>query len=179
MVKTKVKRRSKGKTVKGLKKDQLLIIFLGFIFWSTLPSNLLANSDKKVSIGLHLEEWLILEVSTDKFQPQDIGHNQAKVETIITLGQPVFFRAFLSGHRDKKIILHGSLSPLDRLEDPSEIRIRWQGEGDLLGNGLINLNESMVLAIWSSEGYKSGRIIFENTNGIICSLKGVFTLISY
>lgn len=180
MLRIKIGLRIKRKTTKDLKKKRLFFFFLIFVFLSSLPFKLSANTNKEVSFALHLKEWLVLELSSDDFQVNDIGHRQAQGEVMIVPGQPLFVRALLAIGHGKKVILKGTLFFPEKLNSKSDLIGKWRGEGDLAGSGLINLNESMTLAIWESQSLKTGTIIFENIDERSpVPLKGVFALIIY
>lgn len=172
--------RQKRETTKGLKIKRLFFLYLAFVFLTSLPLQLLGRTDKTTSITLNLEEWLILEVTSDNFLAKDIGQGQAQVEATITLGQPVSVRALLAISPGKRVTLKAVLFNLEKSDSESDLKFIWRGEGDLAGNGLIHLNESTALANWQNQGLKTGTIIFENIDeSSSFPLKGVFTLISY
>lgn len=180
MLRKKVDHGGKRKKWRSLKNQWLLVFILTLIFLPSKSFKLLANTEKAVSFSLNLEEWLILEVISDNFQVSDIGHRQAQVETTIIPDQPVFIRAFLAIRPGKKVVLKTILFPLEKTDAESCLQLKWQGEGDLAGGGLINLYESTALATWQNQGLKTGSINFENIyENSLFPLKGVFTLISY
>lgn len=180
MLRAKVIKRRKRETIKRLKIERLFFLLLVFAFLSALPSELLATTEKTTYITLNLEEWLILEVTSDNFQAKDTGNEQAQVETLITAGQPVYIRALLAVSSGKKVTLNAVLFNLEKSGSESDLRLKWRGEGDLAGSGLINLNEFTTIANWQNQGSKTGTIIFENIyESRPFLLKGIFSIISF
>lgn len=169
-----------SKKLMGFKNFNLLVFFSIFIFPWALSLNLLAETEKTVSLSLKIEEWIVLEITSAGLQATDIGHDQAQVEAIIIPGQPVFVRAFISVGQGKRVILKGTLFSAQKLGSDSNPKLKWQGEGDLIGYGFININEPITFAIWQNNGFKTGAIIFEKIGeGFSLPLKGIFTLHSF
>lgn len=165
---------------KGLRGRGLSFLLFTLSFLISLPFEVWAKTEKISSFSLHLEEWLILEVISNNFQVKEIGQGQVQLEATITLGQPVFVRALLAVRQGKKVTLKAILSSLEKLDSEADRQLKWRGEGDVSGHGLIQLNESTVLAHWQDQGLKTGTIIFESLNeNRSLSLRGIFTLISY
>lgn len=180
MLRTKVLKRRKRKNIMSLKIEGLFSLILTFAFLSALPFELLATTDKTTSITLNLEEWLILEVTSNNFQAKDIGNKQAQVEALITAGHPVYVRALLAVSPGKKVTLNAVLFNLENSDSESDLKLKWLGEGDLISSGLISLNKPTTLAQWQNQGLKTGTIIFENIDeSNPFPLKGIFSLISY
>ncbi|MBC7362999.1 MAG: hypothetical protein H5U07_00465 [Candidatus Aminicenantes bacterium] len=120
----------------------------------------LAHNLANVSISVGLKEWLVLQINTPGLNDFSTGQKQASVITEVLAGQPVEVKALLSVATGKMVQLKGTIYGLDQKVTGNDILI-WQGEGDLNGQGSVQINQEFTFASWSGPGVKQGRLVFK------------------
>ncbi|MGB9907173.1 MAG: hypothetical protein ACPLRR_07300 [Candidatus Saccharicenans sp.] len=139
-------------------------------------SPLQADTSARNTFSVELKEWLVLEIRSGLNILADIGNFQASGETEFVSGQSLEIRALLSVREGKRVALKGIIYRAGA-ESEEHAVLHWYGLGDLKGEGMIRPGQEGTFAVWEEAGWKSGSLIFEETEQLPGAVyRAIFTI---
>ncbi|MCR4395117.1 MAG: hypothetical protein NUW07_00105 [Candidatus Saccharicenans sp.] len=151
--------------------------FLILCLSSGLLSPLQADTSARSTFSVELKEWLVLEMRSGANRLSDTGNFQASGETEFVSGQALEIRALLSVSEGKRVALKGIIYRAGAEPEDHSV-LHWYGLGDLQGEGMISPGQEGTFAVWEAGGWRSGSLVFEETEQLQSSVYRAIFIVS-